>query len=163
MSREYSEIELEIIKKAEKKALRLLDISPRTEKNLREKLEENEFPDYAVEEAVAYVKSFHYVDDARYAELFILSRKKEKSRFEIRHSLSDRGVDSETIEKSMEEQEWDESDTVRSVFLKKYRFKDLSDQKNYEKAFRYFAGRGFLYEDIKKGIASAIREMNDPD
>ena len=79
-----SDIQTEVIRQAEKKALRLLTVSDRTEHQLREKLREGGFPPEAVDAAVEYVRSFHYVDDRRYAESFIRFRKEEKSIYEIR-------------------------------------------------------------------------------
>lgn len=57
----------ELISEAKKKAMNLLLYMDRTEKQLRDKLEEGEFPPQAVSEAISYVKSFHYLDDERYA------------------------------------------------------------------------------------------------
>ena len=43
----------------------------RTEAQLREKLLQAEFSPELVEEAVAYVKSFGYIDDERYVRNYI--------------------------------------------------------------------------------------------
>ena len=109
MSSDYDEIQQEIIKKAEAKALAILNYMDRTEFQLREKLKEGEFPPFAIEEAVEYVRSFHYIDDERYAENFIRRRKEEKSLFELRMELKKRGVKKLKVVYSKEEamsREW---------------------------------------------------------
>ncbi len=161
MAKEYSEVEKEIIQKAKKKALSILGFSDKTEKMLREKLIENEFPDYAVEASVEYVRSFHYIDDSRYAGNYILAKSAEKSIFEIRHILKERGVSEAEIEKALSEADISEEDTVKALFLKKYGYKDLSDPKIFEKALRYFAGKGFAFEAVKNGIKRGIEESEN--
>ncbi|MBR4767647.1 MAG: regulatory protein RecX [Lachnospiraceae bacterium] len=156
MGGQESEIGKEVILLAKKKALSLLNYCDRTEYQLRKKLEEGEFPPQAIEEAIRYVYSYHYLDDRRYAENYILAKRDEKSVFEIREELKLRGVDSEIIEESLSNAEIDESHTVEIMFLKKFGHKDLSDPKLYEKALRYFAGKRFPYDAAKNGIRSAI-------
>ena len=152
---------------ARKKALRLLEFADRTEKQLRDKLLEGGFSEEETEDALEYARSFHYLDDRRYAENFVRARLGEKSLFEIRHMLRDRGVSPENIElvlmQSEEQEEGSDRETVERLFLKKYGRQDLSDPKVYERAFRYFSNRGFRYEDIRAALEAAIgRAEEDP-
>ena len=155
---EHSEIQAEVIREARKKALRLLTVSDRTEFQLREKLREGGFPPEAVDAAIEYVRSFHYIDDARYAEVFVRSRKEEKSVYEIRMELRKRGVADTLIEEALQGAEIDEQKTVAWLFSKKYGKKDLTDPRIYERAFRYFGTRGFSYEDIRAALTEAVTE-----
>ncbi|MBO7364378.1 MAG: regulatory protein RecX, partial [Lachnospiraceae bacterium] len=151
----------EVIRQAKKKALKLLEFSDRTERKLREKLEEAGFPAPAVDEAVEYVRSFHYLDDRRFAESYIRGHFGRKSRKEILEALKEKGVSTEDAEAAAETFEWDDAETVRALFERKYGLKDPGDPKLYEKAFRYFAGKGFSYQDIKHGIGEALRDSGD--
>ena len=158
---DHSEIQAEVIREARKKALRLLTISDRTEFQLREKLREGGFPPEAVDDAVEYVRSFHYIDDRRYAEAFIRSRKDEKSLFELRMELRKRGVGEDLADEVLQETETDERAVISRLFEKKYASKDLSDPKIFERAFRYFGSRGFSYEDIKAAVTEAVEREED--
>ncbi len=161
MTEEYDEISRELIRKARVRAMKILEYADRTEKQLRDKLEEGEFPPFAVDEAVSYVQKLHYQDDRRYAEIYVRSRRDRKSRYELQNELRLRGIDSMLAEEVLREAELSGEDTVRSMFLKKYGSKDLTDPAVYEKAFRYFAGKGFSYEEIKKGITGGISESTE--
>ena len=156
----YTEEELKQIHQAEEKALNLLSYADRTEFLLREKLKEGEFPPFAVEEAVEYVKSYHYLDDLRYAENYLRSHMDRKSVYEMREALREKGVFSEIREQAFLNVEIDEVALVSSLFQKKYGTKDLKDPKVYEKARRYFAGKGFPYEAVKKGITAVLTESD---
>ena len=161
MSEAYDEVSEEVIRQAKARALKILEYADRTEKQLRDRLKEGEFPPFAIDEAVFYVQQLHYQDDRRYAEVYIRSKRSEKSRYEILHGLTERGISADLAEEMIEEAELDGSDTVCRLFLKKYGTKDLTDSAVYQKAFRYFAGKGFSYEEIRKGITRGIEESGE--
>ena len=52
----------------------------RTEHQLRVKLKEQDFNEQEIDEAVRYVESYHYIDDARYAANYIELKAEYKSR-----------------------------------------------------------------------------------
>ena len=60
-----------ICKRAKLRAMHLLEDMDRSESALRKKLRQGLYPPEAVEAAISYVKSFGYLDDARYAENFV--------------------------------------------------------------------------------------------
>ena len=72
-----------VLKRAKMRALHLLNDMGRTEAQLRAKLRQNHYTEEIVEETLAYVKSFGYVNDGAYARNFIETRKGQKSRREI--------------------------------------------------------------------------------
>ena len=68
----YDKVLYEIVAlRAKKRAMFLLEQMDRTESQLREKLRKNGYPDVCVEEALLYVKKYHYIDDLRYAVHYI--------------------------------------------------------------------------------------------
>ena len=161
MCEDHGEVSLEIVRQAKARALKILEYADRTEKQLRDKLKEGEFPPFAIDEAVDYVQKLHYQDDVRYAESFIRGRVGRKSAYEIRQELQQRGISKEVAEQDLLDADIEESDTVKALFLKKYGTKDLSDPAVYQKAFRYFAGKGFGYEVIRDGIRRGIEASED--
>ena len=56
------------------KALSLLTDMDRTEAQLRQKLKQKAFEEDIIEQTIEYVKSFGYIDDAKYAQRFVESR-----------------------------------------------------------------------------------------
>ena len=89
--------------RARKKAMRLLEHMDRTEKGLTDKLRQAEFSPEAVEDAIAYVKSYGYINDARYARTYISFRMESKSRQKILSELQMKGVDRQTALEAWEE------------------------------------------------------------
>lgn len=87
---------------AKKKAMSLLKYMDRTEWQLRDKLAAKGFSEEAVEGAVDYVKSFHYLDDYRYAVHFVELHYEQRSRQRMRQDLYQRYVPEEYIDLALE-------------------------------------------------------------
>lgn len=146
---QYRQIFQLLGKRATKRAMHLLEQQERTERQLREKLAQNDYPQEAIEEAVAYVKSYHYLDDARYARTFIRYHQEERSRMRLEADLLRRGVPKDIIADSME-QEYasDEKEQIRRLLEKKQFSPDTADQKELQKMYGFLMRKGFRSADI---------------
>lgn len=148
----YEKIFTEIVgKRAKKRALHLLEKMDRTEKQLREKLEASRYPCRCIDDAIAYVKTFHYLDDKRYAENFVTYKKERMSRQQIKQKLMMKGISRDIISKVIEEKyDEDESLQIRSVLQKK-RYSTLSENDGeFRRIYQYLLRRGFRSNDILK-------------
>lgn len=88
---------------AKKKTLELLERMDRSEAELKAKLRQRDFSESIIEEAIAYAKKFHYVDDVRFAIHFIHTRSSSKSKKQICFSLYQKGVSKEDVDTAYEE------------------------------------------------------------
>ena len=71
----YQELVQEVLpKRAKLRAMNLLTKRPYTEKKLRQKLVEGKYPEDIIDIALAYVKSYGYIDDEAYARDYISYR-----------------------------------------------------------------------------------------
>ena len=143
-----------IVKRARARAMHLLEDMDRTEAALREKLKQGLYPEAAIESAVQYVKSFHYIDDLRYAERFIESRKSVKSRKEIYALLRGKGVAIDKIETAFEECYQDDSEkaAIQQLIQKKRVNLAQPNPAEIQKLYGYLSRKGFRYEDIRQVI-----------
>lgn len=95
---------------ARKKALKKLLVRDRSEKELREILRREGFQEAETEDAVEYVKSFGYVNDRRYAENYVMSAGRKKSRSALRSFLLEKGISEEDTEAALAELPGDEGE-----------------------------------------------------
>lgn len=86
--------------RAKKRAMHLLEKRPYTERRLREKLAEGEYPEEALEAALAYVRSYGYLNDLQYAKDYIAYRLQSANRAKLTAALMQRGVDRHVIEEA---------------------------------------------------------------
>lgn len=146
----YQKIQVEILeKRAVKRAMHLLEKMDMTEKKLRDKLSQNEYPQTAIERAVDYVKGFHYIDDLRYAESYIRSYQGKKSKRRITADLLTRGVSKAYIEQAFEsEYETDEQQMIQQLLLKKGYNAATADAAEQRKVYAFLMRRGFQSADV---------------
>lgn len=141
----------EEIRRAKLRALHLLTVMDRTEAQLREKLSAG-YEKEIVDEAVSYVKSYGYIDDARYVRNYIESKSRTKSRRQIEQELIyKKGISKEVAEQGFLEAEMaDLTEVIRSYMRKKNIQPETCDPMQKQKFFAYMMRKGFQIEDLKK-------------
>lgn len=151
----YQKIRTEVVlKRAKLRAMHLLTDMGRTEKQLRTKLMQGGYPEDITGEAIAYVKSFGYINDAAYACNYIESRKDKKSKREIYAALKEKGISDTDIEQAMEEyyNGADARHAILTLLEKKKYDPETADRAQTQKILGYLTRKGFRYEDIRQVI-----------
>lgn len=147
----YEEIRNEIlIKRARKRAMFLLEKMDRTESQLRDKLRQGFYSEDIIEDAISYVKKYHYIDDNRYASTYVRCQKERKSQRQIQMDLMQKGIDREVIAQAIEEEY--ESETEQELIMKwiekRHYSIENSDIKEKQKMYQFLMRKGFRSEDI---------------
>lgn len=146
--------------RALKKAMRLLEHMDRTERGLRDRLNQEGFSQEATDKAIEYVKSYGYINDDRYARNYIAFRIHSLSRHKIIQDLIRKGVDRETADQAWEEEsalnDYDEQSLLKNTIEKKYSADTQLDEKEMRRLYGYLVRRGFQFSDI----ASVLEELN---
>lgn len=151
---QYGHILHDVIgKRAIRRAMHILERQERTERQLRDKLLQGKYPQEAVEDAVAYVKHYRYLDDERYARTYIRMHQDKKGRLRLASDLMQRGVPKDIIERCMEEEyASDDRETIAGLLEKKHFSPDAADEKEYRRICQFLLRRGFRPGDIQAVI-----------
>ena len=156
----YTEIVDEILtKRAKLRAMHLLQKMDRTKWELERKLQESGYPQVVVKRALEYVESFHYIDDKRYAAMYIQSQKTKKGKARIKMELMRKGISAELIAEvfSETENEIDTREAIRSLIEKKCSYSEEMDEKEKRRLYGFLLRRGFSSSDI----LSVFREISE--
>ena len=151
-------------KRAKKRSLMLLQKKDYTEEELSRKLYDGEYPPEVVEEAVVYVKSFHYIDDDRYCRAYINCYSSKWSRQQITLKLMNKGISKERIKRVLEElqQEGELEDSeellIHDILRKKHYDFHAADAKTRQKMYQHLAYKGFSSEKIRKALEEVTYE-----
>ena len=146
----FEEIYREIlVKRAKMRAMHLLTRADYTEVALRRKLDQGGYTPGAVEEAVAYVKGWNYLDDARYARNYLEAVRGRESRRRAEAKLMEKGV-SRQILKDLAEEDGGEPETgmILELLQKKCPDPEAADDAQKRRLYGWLARRGFRNEDI---------------
>lgn len=160
----YNVIRDEILpKRAKKRCLNLLQKRPYTECKLREKLVEGYYTQDIIEEAIHYVKSFHYIDDYEYACQYIFYHKESETRKKIEEKLMIKGISKEILNQAFDDS-YDDAEEQQEIelqqakkFLEKKKYNpETMDWKEKQKIYAYLARKGITSSII--GKAMSLRE-----
>ena len=146
----YQHIMKEIIgKRAKKRALHLLEKQDRTEHQLREKLAGSDYPGECIDDAIAYVYQYHYLDDLRFARNYVRCFMDRLSRQQIKMKLMSKGVKREDVEKALNEEYIQEETAQIYKLLEKRHYRgEEKDTAEYRKVYQFLLRRGFKSSDI---------------
>ncbi len=149
----------EVEKSGKKKALDLLSRRDYSTMALKKKLQEYGYQEAFINTSIEYVRSFHYIDDVRYAEILIRQKKGSISRRALLNTLREKNISDEDIVTAMEEayinEESDESpeeETIRSLIRKMHYDPGTIESVPYEERQKLGAKlfrRGFNFELVK--------------
>ena len=154
----YQELMDEVLKKrCRLYAMKLLTARPYSKKALTDKLNDAMYPVILVEDAIAYVESFGYINDEQYCADLIDSLSKKDSLPVIRRKLKQKGLSDAIIEGCLAEKEDDlaqqSEELLISLIRKKTRNGLPEDQKEEAKLYRYLTGKGYSISQIRKAIS----------
>ena len=98
-----------------------------------------------------FLKEYRYVDDESYAVRFISDAVKLKKwgKARIRSELLRRGISSDIVEKAIDEKICDSSEILLEEMSRRFEGADLSNIKERNRIFGYFARRGFALGEIR--------------
>lgn len=154
----YKEIMEKILpKRAKLRAMSLLTSKEYTTAKLREKLRQGFYPPIVIDEALAYVASFHYIDDYRYASDYIRQTISSRSRRRIEQDLMKKGVPGDCIAKAFADYEElegknDEMGLMKSLLEKRHYDPETADFKDKQREFAYLCRKGFQPEQVRKAL-----------
>ena len=161
------EIRAVLSKRAKLRCMNLLKVSDRTVQELRDRLRRDGYPEEITEEALAYVASYHYTDDQRYAENYIRLQSGRKSRRVLILELEKRGVSHEVIQEACAA--WDRSmqagadsdsahesadlPAIRNLVRKKHYDSEQASWEEEQKLTAYLVRKGFRVSDIREVLS----------
>lgn len=123
-------------------ALRYLTVRMRSEHEMRQYLLKRSVPEEEIDEIIAYLYSYHYLDDAAFAASFV----RDKCRFHpcgrmrLVHDLREKGIDGFVIEDVLAEEFPPEAEQAQ--LIREYE-KCQQKGKSYQQSMRYLYGKGY--------------------
>lgn len=156
----YDEIMKQVLPlRAKKRCLNLLQKRPYTEWKLREKLNEGFYPQEIIDEAIEYMKSFHYIDDYDYASQYVFYHKDSESRKKMEEKLLIKGIDKEILKRVFTDSYQDEEEMQElelqqaKKFLEKKGYDtQVMDWKEKQKIFAYLLRKGLNTSVVKEAM-----------
>ena len=153
-------IDVVLTKRAKLRSMHLLKSRDYTRYALSEKLRKDFYPEEVIEKAIAYVMSFGYVDDKRFARAYISYAGKTKSRKQIECYLMQKGVAKSDIAGAFEELEevdalQSEESLIQALLVKKHYKKESANREERRKIIGFLYRKGFSLDKIYKVVGES--------
>lgn len=155
----YREITEEILpKRAKLRCMNLLQSRDYTRKQLEDKLVQGEYPPDCIAQAIAYVESYGYLDDLRYAKDYITYHIDSRSRGRMELDLMRKGIGRDLIRQAFEELddlgvEQDEAAMIRELLNKKNYCAQTASSKEQQRMYGFLYRRGFHADAIARELS----------
>lgn len=136
--------------KCKNSALRTVEKTYKTEKELRDKLTEKGFEEDTIKRAIEFLKEYNLLNDEKYAEMYIKDRLRSQGRNKIKYALIRKGVSEDILlDKLSNIDSEDENDTAFKLAEKKYNILKKKESDKYklsQKLFRFLLSKGYDYD-----------------
>lgn len=146
---------------AKEKALRLLEFRSHSEFELRTKLLRAGAESSDIDKIIDFLNEYSLIDDRKYAERLAadLSNLKKFGSYRIRSELMRRGIDRRICDDVIAELDADEEEMLLPLMEKK--LGGDFERKSRDRAFRYFAARGYSFDDIKRAFSEIAAQSEE--
>ena len=152
---DYDEIMHRILpKRALDRSYKLLLGRDYTERQLKEKLLSDEYPESIIDDTIQLLKEQKYIDDRRYIENYIFWQSKKKSRRRLMADLKQKGIKEEdasaAYEMLLEQNDIDDEEVLIQNFMDKKKIVpgELSYEEK-EKITAMLLRKGFSFDAVK--------------
>ncbi|MDT8716553.1 recombination regulator RecX [Clostridium sp. 19966] len=148
--------------KAKTSALRIIEKTTKTQKEMKDKLIQKGYEEDIINRVMEFLKEYSFVDDGKYAQMYIKDKIGTKGKNKIRFELTRKGISEDVLNPLLNDSTKEkEYDGAKAAALKKYNLiaKNESDKsKIYQKLVRFLMSKGYDYDIVKDIVKSILRE-----
>ncbi|NME83220.1 recombination regulator RecX [Clostridium sp. SM-530-WT-3G] len=150
--------------KCKNTALRIVERSFKTEKEMRDKLKEKEYTDDQIEKTIEFLKEYKFINDEAYVNAYVNDKLSSRGRQKIKYDLIRKGIERNLIEEKLSDIDSDdEKNTALNLAKKKYNSIKKSESDVYKingKLYRFLMSKGYNYELIKD-VVKRVTNVTD--
>lgn len=134
-------------------ALRFIERSYKTERQVYDKLLTKGYDNKTIEKVIDFLTEYKFIDDCKFGDIYIDERLKREGRNKIKYSLIKKGISESIVDEKLSNIDRNkERNALNEIAEKKYKLIIKSeDDKNkiYNKLGRFLMNKGYLWEDVK--------------
>ncbi len=153
-----------LLHKATNTAVNFLAFRPRSEGEIRRKLQQSGYPEATIELVLVKLRDWHYVDDEEFARRWIENRGAHRPRGArlLAQELKAKGVTPAITAEALDEAELDEvSDALTLARQRSRQLHDLEPQVRERRLTGFLARRGYSFDVIRATLETLRREPDE--
>lgn len=146
--------------KCKNSALRIVERSYKSEKELKDKLLLKGYDKDSIEKTMEFLKEYNFLSDNNYTKMYVKDKSKFQGKNKIKFDLYRKGIDEEIIQEELSSiDEEDEREVAYNLVLKKYNVIAKRESDKYklsQKLYRYIVSKGYSYDIASYAIKKAL-------
>lgn len=146
--------EEESIIRCKNSALKTIERSFKTEKEVIEKLKEKGYGDNAINRSIEFLKEYNFINDINYTKAYINDKLNSFGSQKIKYTLIQKGISKEIVEEALADSNKDnERKTAFNLAKKKLDIIRKKENDNYKisgKLYRYLISKGYGYDIVNE-------------
>lgn len=147
--------------KCKNSALRIIERSYKTEKEVREKLKLKGFEEDSIRGSIEFLKEYNFINDMNYTKAYISDKLKSQGTQKIKYSLIQKGISKEIIEDELSNlNKENEKCVAYDLARKKYALLKNKEDDKYKisaKLYRHLVSKGYEYSLINDIVKEVTR------
>jgi len=147
-------------------ALRLLEVRPRSEQELRTRLKQKQFLPEQIDNTIKRLRDLELIDDAQFAQLWVNNRQNLNPRGAqaLRQELRAKGIDRQVVDQVIEANVNEDSEHAACVDVARkalHKYARETDRATFQRKFGSFLQRrGFSFATMKPVLAELWQETH---
>lgn len=141
-------------------ALKIIERSYKTEKEIVEKLLTKGYDNKSIEKAIGFLKEYNFINDEIYAEHYVNDKIKQQGKSKIYYTLIKKGIPQDYIKEKLDKvQIFAEKEIALELCKKKYATLSKRETDKYkisQKLFRFLAAKGYDFDLINEIVKKTI-------
>ena len=150
--------------KCKNSALRIIEKSYKTEKEVRDKLILKGYDENSINKSIEFLKEYNFINDSNYTKAFINDKLKSQGSQKIKYTLIQKGISIDSINEELsnlnKENEKNIAITIAKKKLDIIKKKETDNYKISGKLYRYLISKGYEY-DVTKEVVKEIMSLDE--
>ncbi|APM40598.1 recombination regulator RecX [Clostridium kluyveri] len=149
--------------RCKRSALYIIEKSYKTEKQMYDKLIKN-FDEGIVKECIKFLKEYNFIDDNKFAEMYVKEKIHSQGRNKIKYSLIEKGIKESIIDEKLYSIDNSLEEKIAFDMAKKKYYLIIKSENNinkvYNKLGNYMVKNGYDFDLVRYILKKIIKEHN---
>jgi regulatory protein len=145
-------------------ALRIVEKSCKTEKEMRDKLILKGYEENSINKSIEFLKEYNFINDSNYTKAFISDKLKSQGSQKIKYTLIQKGISKDCIDEELSNlNKENEKNVALNIAKKKLNIIKKKENDNYKisaKLYRYLLSKGYGY-DVTNEVVKEIMSLDE--
>lgn len=147
--------------KCKNSAIRIIERSYKSEKEIREKLLLKEYENKTIDRTLEFLKEYNLLNDEKLTSMYVKDRLRSEGKNKIKYSLIRKGISEDLIEEELSKVDDDNlRETAYNLGLKKYNTLLKRENDKYklsQKLYRFLMSKGYGYDLISEVVKEIMK------